>query len=169
MKKLLLIAIVLLAACRDDTAENRPDPVAITAESTAFFCQMNLVEMKGPKAQIHLEGYEEPLFFARVMDGIAYLKNPEKMAPITAFYVSDMSLAPSWDAPGPDNWMLADDAFYVVGSDIRGGMDAPEFAPFSTQAAAQAFQASHGGDILRLADIPLDMVLGENTIDAQGS
>ncbi len=168
MMRFALIVILALAGCRDDLTAARPDPVPITAESTAFFCQMNLVEMRGPKAQIHLQGMEKPLFFARVMDGIAYMKNPEQIAPINAFYVSDMARAASWDDPGADNWMPAEDAFFVVGSDVLGGMDAPEIAPFSTREAAQAFQLEHGGEILGLADIPVDLVLGAGA-DNEGS
>jgi len=160
MKYLLLIAFSLLAACRDETATAPPPPMNITAESSAYFCKMSLVEMPGPKAQIFLDGIPGPLFFAQVRDGIAYLKEPEKTADILAFYVSDMARAKSWDKPGKDNWISGKTAFYVVGARVKGGMGAPEIAPFSTKAAAQDFANKKGGKVMQLDAIPDSAVLG---------
>ncbi|MFQ5622959.1 MAG: nitrous oxide reductase accessory protein NosL [Paracoccaceae bacterium] len=160
MRSVTLLLFVLLAACREDVAGEIPGPVAISEEATAFFCQMNVAEMPGPKAQAHLEGYPDPLFFAQVRDGVAYLKSPAKTAEMTAFYVSDMAKAPSWKDPGAENWILAADAYFVVGADVRGGMGAPELAPFGTAAAARAFADAHGGAVMTLDEIPADAVLG---------
>jgi copper chaperone NosL len=79
-----------------------------------------------------------------------------------------MSRAPSWDAPGAGNWIAAEDAIFVVGADVTGGMGAPELAPFETEQAARGFAALHGGEVMRLPDIPVDAVLGAVEIDVPG-
>lgn len=160
MRVSLFVLIAFLAGCRDDVAVQAPDPVVMTEEAVSHFCMMSLIEHPGPKAQIHLEGMPDPIFFAQVRDAIAYLKQPERTARIAAVYVSNMSRAPSWDAPGEANWIAAKDAVFVVGADVTGGMGAPELAPFETELAARDFSARHGGDVMRLQDIPDEAVLG---------
>lgn len=168
MRYATLVAIVLLAGCRDEAAVRAPEPVVMTAEAVSHFCMMSLDEHPGPKAQIHLEGLPDPIFFAQVRDGIAYLKQPERTAPIAAVYVSNMSRAPSWDAPGAGNWIAAEDAIFVVGADVTGGMGAPELAPFETEQGARDFAALHGGELMRLSEIPEEAVLGAVEIAVPG-
>jgi copper chaperone NosL len=168
MRYASLILTVLLAGCRDDDVAQAPDPVVMTEEAVSHFCMMSLDEHPGPKAQIHLEGMPYPIFFAQVRDGIAYLKMPERTARISAVYVSNMSRAPSWDAPGDENWIAAEEAVFVVGADVTGGMGAPELAPFETEQAAQDFAALHGGEVMLLQDIPEEAVLGAVEIAIPG-
>jgi len=166
MKKVLAIAVLLIAGCREEVAQSTPNPVAMTDEALGHYCQMVIAEHDGPKAQIHLEGMPQPIFFAQVRDGVAYLLEPEKTAPIRAFYVSNMSQAVSWAIPGPENWIAADTAFFVVGGDAKGGMGNPEIVPFGSDADAQRFAEIHGGAIQRLHDIPAEAVLGAVDRDA---
>lgn len=156
--KRLLIAVLLLAACKDEVAE-MPDPVAMTDEALGHFCLMQLDQHPGPKAQIHLAGLPDPIFFAQVRDALAYVKGPERDADIRAFYVSDMGAAPSWAVPGTDNWTDATTAHFVVGAQVRGGMGAPEIVPFFDAGAARAFAADKGGTVMRLDAIPPEVVL----------
>ncbi|WP_204115888.1 nitrous oxide reductase accessory protein NosL [Shimia biformata] len=163
MNRLALIALIAatsLAACKEDVAEAPPQPVALTEEALSYFCQMGVAEHGGPKGQIHLDGMPAPLFFAQVRDLVAYLKSPERDAEITAIYVSDMGVAPSWDAPGIENWTDANAAVFVVGAGVKGGMGAPEIVPFASQAGADAFVAQYGGDVLTLEQIPDDAAIG---------
>ena len=151
--KRLILALLLLSACKEEAAT--PPPVAMTDASTGYFCQMDLLGHPGPKAQIHLATYPgAPLFFSQVRDAVAYLRMPEQIDTVTATYVSDMGAAPSWTDPGATNWVMAGTAVYVVGSDMKGGMDAPEVVPFADPAKARAFAALHGGKVLALQDIP---------------
>ncbi len=151
--KRLLITLLFLTACKEDGPI--PLPVAMTADSTGYFCQMDILGHPGPKAQVHLATYPgAPLFFSQVKDAVAYLRMPEQIDTVTTTYVSDMGAALSWADPGATNWIAADKALYVVGSDAKGGMDAPEFVPFSDPAKAQAFAAQHGGKVTTLAGIP---------------
>ena len=150
MKRLLLV--LLLAACR--TEPEVPASAAMTPESVGYYCQMNVLEHPGPKAQVHLKDVLDPLFFSQVRDAIAYQRMPEQAAEIDAIYVSDMAHAPSWDQPGAENWVALDRAVFVVGSSRTGGMGAAETVPFSDPTAAQAFAAQFGGRVMALSDIP---------------
>ncbi|WP_417517970.1 nitrous oxide reductase accessory protein NosL [Minwuia sp.] len=167
MRVLLLMALIVLSACQEDDAEI-PGPAALTEETLSHFCRMQVIDHGGPKAQIHLEGYSYPIFFAQVRDGLAFLKGPEKFAPVVAIYVSDMGTAPSWENPGADNWIDARDAFFVVGARVTGGMGAPEVTPFLTRDAASAFAATKGGTIMTLEQIPDEAVLSPVEISLPG-
>lgn len=156
--KRLILALIVLAACKPDAADT-PPPVAMTAEAVGHYCQMNVLEHPGPKGQVHLKDVAAPLFFSQASDVVAYLRMPEQSHAVTAAYVTDMSRAPDWDHPGAQNWMLVQDAFFVVGSTRAGGMGAPEVVPFSARAEAEAFAAAHGGAVMRLDDIPDRAVL----------
>ena len=156
---ILLGCLLALVACGEDDTAALPPPVTMTEEALGHFCQMTLTEHPGPKAQVHLDGMPAPLFFSQVRDAIAFQRMPEQSHAITAIYVNDMAAAPSWEAPGIDNWLLAENAHFVVGSDAVGGMAAPELVPFGDYAAAQAFKAERGGTIMDLAQIPDSEVL----------
>lgn len=161
MRMLLAVALALtfLGACRDEVAE-APEPVDLTEEAVSHFCQMNVLSHKGPKGQIHLEGYPAPLFFSQVRDMVAYLKAPERDARILASYVTDMGQDRVWDAPETGRWMAADVALYVVDAGVLSGMGAPEIVPFATEAKAMAFIDRNGGHVAALADIPNAAVFG---------
>ncbi|WP_319545871.1 nitrous oxide reductase accessory protein NosL [Ruegeria conchae] len=164
MKRLALIALVALTACKEEVAK-APDPVDLTPDALSYFCQMNIAEHGGPKGQIHLDGYPAPLFFAQVRDMLAYLKSPERDAKITAVYVSDMGVAPSWGQPGISNWIAADGAIFVVGADVAGGMGAREVVPFAKLDEAQDFILRYGGSAVPLSDVPDAEVLGPVDLD----
>jgi copper chaperone NosL len=156
---LLVAALLALSACSEEVAQSTA-PQDMTAETLGHYCQMNLLEHPGPKAQVFLEGYPAPLFFSQVRDAIAYMRAPEQVAPIIALYVNDMGTArATWDLFGDGNWIVAKEAFYVVGSARKGGMGAPETVPFSSRERAEAFVLAEGGHVLRLSEITNDMVL----------
>lgn len=156
---LIAAAMALLSGCREDVAQST-FPQDMTPETLGHYCQMNLLEHPGPKAQIFLEGSPAPLFFSQVRDAIAYARGPEQIAPILAIYVNDMGAAgATWEQPGDGNWIAADKAFYVVGSARPGGMGAPEAIPFASRDGATAFARAEGGQVLALAEISDAMVL----------
>jgi copper chaperone NosL len=160
---LALLVAALLGACREDDAQIVPAAVPMTDDALGYYCQMALAEHPGPKGQIHLKGVSAPLFFSQVRDAIAYQRMPEQSHEIAAVYVSDMALAPSWDDPGANNWILAATAHFVVGSNAVGGMGAAEIVPFSDPAAAQAFAAARGGRVVGLDAITDADVLSPDT------
>ncbi|MDF1856043.1 nitrous oxide reductase accessory protein NosL [Pseudooceanicola sp.] len=148
----LLIAVttLLLAGCKEDSV-SLPQPVDMSAEAVGFYCQMDLLNHDGPKGQIHLSGLQAPIFFSQVRDTIAYLNMPEQSHAVLVAYVQDMSGDVSWARPG--GWIAADSAIYVTGSAMMGGMDAPEFVPFSDPVAAAAFAQTHGGVLRRFDEL----------------
>lgn len=148
----LSIAVISLSACREEVAA-LPDPIPLSADAAGYYCQMNLLEHEGPKAQIHLDGLPAPIFFSQVRDAIAYQRMPEQSHAIVAVYVQDMARAASWADPGADNWMNIDDAIFVLGGDVIGGMGAPEIVPFSERSAAEAFVSDHGGRVVTLDQV----------------
>ena len=160
------VLILLLAACREEAAQS-VTAVALSEDAIGHFCQMNLVEHPGPKAQVHLEGLPgAPLFFSQVRDAVAYQRMPEQSHPILAIWVNDMGAAgATWDDPGATNWIDAADAHFVVGAAVAGGMGAPELVPFSDPDAAAAFAAQNGGAVMRLAEIPDDAALAPVTVN----
>jgi copper chaperone NosL len=127
-----------------------PAAHTLTVDATGHYCGMLLSEHAGPKGQILLEGQDAPVWFSSVRDTLTFLNLPEEAKNIAAVYVSDMAKAPSWEQPGADNWVLAGNAFFVIGSDRQGGMGGEEAVPFSTEVAARAFIKQYHGRIVRL-------------------
>ncbi|MDQ7071886.1 MAG: nitrous oxide reductase accessory protein NosL [Rhodobacterales bacterium] len=157
----LLLPLAFVAGCKDDDLAQGDLPAAqiLTEDAAGHYCQMVILEHQGPKAQVFLDGMDAPLWFSQVRDGVAYLKSPEQSAEIRVLYVNDMGAAISWSEPGPENWIDAKTAYFVVGSDAIGGMGAPEIAPFSDPVKANEFASDHGGKVLKLDDISAETVL----------
>jgi copper chaperone NosL len=145
--KLALAALLLLAACSKQD-EAVPAPHAMTGDATGYYCGMLLTEHGGPKGQILLRGTDSPVWFSSVRDAINFLRLPEEPKDIGAVYVSDMAKAVTWENPGPENWIMATDAIYVVGSDKQGAMGGAEAVPFGAKDAAAAFATAHGGKVV---------------------
>jgi len=169
IRRILLMPLTLaiplaLGACSDDAPEV-PKPHAMTDDATGRYCHMLLSEHQGPKGQIYLKSEKEPIWFSSVRDTITFTLLPEEPKDIAAIYVTDMTDA-DWSQPGDDSWMDARDAYYVIRSDLAGGMGAPEAVPFKAEVGAKAFQAAHGGDIVRYDAIPKDYILSQVEPDA---
>jgi copper chaperone NosL len=168
MRLLSLIPIaVLLAACSDEAPIAVPQPITMTPDAVGHYCQMNVLDHDGPKAQVHLAGIGEPLWFSQVRDAFVFDRLPEETAEVAVIYVNDMGAAPSWEDPGVDNWIAADKALYVVGSSRRGGMGAPEFMPFADATAANRFAAAYGGEVVAYADITDEAVLAPVDVEPE--
>lgn len=153
MRRALLL-VLFLAACKEDAQDL--SPVALTEEAVGHYCQMNVLEHPGPKAQVHLDGLAGmPLFFSQVRDAVAYARLPEQDGVILAIYVNDMGAAgATWEEPGATNWIPAATAHYVVGSGVEGGMGAPELVPFASLEEASAFAERRGGRVVSLSEVP---------------
>ncbi|MBL4646945.1 MAG: nitrous oxide reductase accessory protein NosL [Rhizobiales bacterium] len=156
----VLLSLAVLSGCNDKTTETElPVSIALTEEAAGHYCQMEILEHDGPKAQLHLANMLAPLWFSQVRDGIAYLKSPEQSHEILVLYVNDMGAALSWSEPGMENWINAESAYFVVGSDAVGGMGAPELVPFADLDKAKEFSSQRGGEVMRLAEISAETVL----------
>ncbi|MEP3047045.1 MAG: nitrous oxide reductase accessory protein NosL [Roseibium sp.] len=162
----VLLAGALLAGCQEDVQIAKPAAIELTPEAAGHYCQMTVLEHNGPKAQIHLAGFQFPLWFTQVRDAVAFKLSPEETDKIAAIYVNDMDKAASWDQPGFDNWIDADDAWFVTGSRQAGGMGAPEVIPFGTEEGALKFATANGGSVLRLDGVPESYVFAPVEISA---
>ena len=157
----VVLAVAAVAGCDRRSAErSRPSPSEVLAEATGYYCGMRLAEHEGPKGQVYLASRSEPIWFSSVRDTIAFLRAPEEPRDIVAVYVNDMGRSASWQQPDRGAWVDARTAWFVIESQARGGMGAPEAVPFSEQAAAEAFRVSHGGRVVRLDEIPDDYLFG---------
>lgn len=155
---LALVAALALAACREEAG--KPAAHTLTDAAIGRYCGMMLTEHEGPKGQILLEGSDEPVWFSSARDVIVFTLLPEEPKDIAAIYVSDMGRATTWADPGADNWTDAKAASFVIGSAAEGGMGGAEAVPFADPAAAAAFVAEHGGEVVAFDAIPPDYVLG---------
>lgn len=156
----LVLGVAAVGGCTQEPPAPSPPPAEVNAESTGHYCGMLLVDHDGPKGQIHLASRSGPVWFSSVRDTIAFTRLPEEPRDITAIYVNDMARAVRWEQPEPGAWIDAREAWFVIDSDMRGGMGAPEAVPFSEERAAEAFRAQHRGRVVRLAEIPDRYVLG---------
>ncbi len=164
----LLLGMTVVGGCARERPAPPPPPAEVNAEATGHYCGMLLVDHDGPKGQIHLASRDGPVWFSSVRDTIAFTRLREEPRDITAIYVNDMGRGTQWEQPEPGAWVDARQAWFVIESEMRGGMGAPEAVPFSEERAAEAFRARHGGHVVRLAGIPDRYVLG--TMDpASGS
>jgi copper chaperone NosL len=165
MRRLLALVIagaaLALAGCDNAEVAKAPPPAKLTRDATGHYCRMIVLDHKGPKGQIHIAGKKKPVWFSSVRDTVAFTMLPEEPKRITAIYVNDMTDTP-WDRPGPDTWIDAKKALYVIGSSKRGGMGAAEAVPFKGEAAAKAFAAKFGGRVVAFDKIPRKYILGES-------
>lgn len=157
---LTVLLVTTLSGCTPESSVPPPQPAEVNDQATGYFCGMLLIEHEGPKGQVHLASRNEPLWFSSVRDTIAFTRLPEEPRDITAIYVNDMARAKRWEQPEPGAWVDAREAWFVIESEISGGMGAPEAAPFSEEHAAKTFREKHGGRVVRLTDIPDGYVLG---------
>ena len=164
MKRAVIFAL-LLAACQEETQDISAVP--LTEDAVGHYCQMDLLEHPGPKAQVHLDGAPGmPLFFSQVRDAVAYSRLPEQDGVILAIYVNDMGAAgATWENPGTVNWIPLETAHLVVGSTMEGGMGAPELVPFADLDAAAGFAAEKGGAVMALAAVPDAQVIAPVVLD----
>lgn len=159
--KLLLVSslVTLLTGCFGNEDIAIPGPMELTSNDQSYFCGMTAAGHPGPKAQIHILGRKNPIWFAATRDAVGYLKLPDESSEILALYVSDMGKA-SWLTPETGPWVDINKATLVIESSRSGGMGAPAVVPFAETAAAQSFVDQYGGRIVKLDDIPADYVLG---------
>lgn len=155
-----LAAVLILGGCGGEEQAQTVEPFALTESAIGRYCGMNVLEHPGPKGQVILGRIPEPIWFSSARDAVAFTMLPEEPKNIAAIYVSDMARASTWEEPGAENWIDAKQAFFVIGSTMRGGMGAEETIPFSTETAARDFAKENGGEVVGFADIPPDYVLG---------
>ncbi len=153
---LLLLLGAGLAGC-GEAERAKPPPRAWDEDALGYYCNMVVVEHRGPKAQIFLSRREDPFWFTSVRDGIAFSRAKDEPGRIRAFYVNDMG-STDWNRPSDRSWIDAETAWYVIGSRRRGGMGMPEAVPFADRGKAEAFARTYGGRIVTFEEIPDDYI-----------
>ena len=160
----VLSTSLVLAACDGaDTTAEAPAPTQLTRDAIGYYCNMIVADHTGPKGQIHVEGREAPVWFSSVRDAVAFTMLPEEPKRLAAIYVNDMGRA-DWNSPEDDTWINAREAWFVVGSDRRGGMGAMEVVPFGEEALARGFAHEHGGTVVQWKEIPQQYVLSDDAV-----
>ncbi len=89
--------------------------------------------------------FDSPLSLFQYLHDMARYSPGRSAHDVAASYVSDSAV--------PGQWLAAEGAFYVHGSDARGPMRAGNLPAFATPAAAQEFAARRGGKVLAFAQI----------------
>lgn len=149
----VLLVTILSSACSDRQPAAIVVPQELTRDAVGYFCGMTVLDHKGPKGQVFLTNRPQPLWFSSVRDTIAFTMLPGEPKNVAAIYVTDIGRA-SWDQPEPGTWIEAREAFYVLGSDRIGGMQAAELVPFASREDAKQFIKQHGGEIVVFDAIP---------------
>lgn len=142
----LLSAALLLGACNGETVPP-PQPQSPDGRAVSYFCAMTMAEHGGPGGQIFVRDRKGPVWLSSVRDAFAYLElEGVPLADVRAFYVTDMSSG--WGDSLSAPWIEARKALFVIGSDKDAAMGGKEAVPFADAAAAQAFAARHGGQVV---------------------
>lgn len=160
-KYIVLLFAFVLVACEKNQPVTMPSAQILTREANGYYCLMTVLNHNGPKGQIILSDKEQALWFTSVRDTISFTLSAEEPKNIAAIYVNDMTDA-NWDNPGVDNWVDARDAWYVIGSEVSGGMGASEAVPFSTKEKAALFAMKKGGTVHSFASIPEEYILASS-------
>lgn len=161
--RLLFSSLLVLgvSACLQDPALEKPAPEPLTREAEGHYCGMIIADHPGPKAQLFVAGRDKAVWFSSVRDAIAFTMLPEETDDIAVFYVTDMTGFQNWQIP-PAQWIEIQQAYFVIGSRMRGGMGAMETVPFATNVAAQDFASEYGGMVVRFDDVPTEYVLNSD-------
>lgn len=145
-----------LAACGRESADAAVAAAAdFGADASCSLDGMLLAEYPGPKGQVLVAGTAGREWYCDTLELLNELLRPEQVRKLRGAWVQDMARA-DWERPR-GHWIDARSAHYVLGSRRKGSMGVTA-APFADAAAAQAFQAQHGGRVLAFADIRPEMV-----------
>lgn len=149
-------ALGLLAGCESGkSASAGIVPVEIGRATSCSLDGMLLADYPGPKAQVHVDGRAEPMFFCDTVELFATLLSGEQSLAVRAIFVQDMGRA-EWEEP-KGHWIDARGAFFVVGGRRHGSMG-PTVGSFAQDEDARRFAADYGGKVLRYAEVTADMV-----------
>ncbi len=151
---LILILFAQLFILAPVVSANGKATDTVSPRTRCPVCGMFVAKYPNWVTKIQYEDSEKTNFFDGVKDMMVLYFNPERyMAPpreaIKNIYVKDYySLS----------WLSAQDAFYVVGSDVYGPMG-HELIPFETKEAAESFfKDHHGKEILTFDEITSELI-----------
>jgi len=151
----LVLAVLLLAGCTQESAETtaRPDPVHFESGDECHVCGMAITRFPGPKGEAFPEKGEKVQKFCSTRDLFAWLLQPENKNRDHTLYVHDMARA-DWHESDDRHLIDAREAWYVVGSEKTGAMG-PTLASFASQDDAAAFAGEFGGNVLAFKEVTM--------------
>lgn len=149
-------AVAGLMMCLLLTACDNPAQATYSSAAAAFHpsdechvCGMIINGFPGPKGEVvERAGVKK---FCSTAEMIGWWLQPENHHSDAKLYVHDMGRSP-WTAPDDAHLIDARDAFYVVGTQLKGAMGVV-LASFSSREAAENLVAQQGGRLLRFSEI----------------
>ncbi len=161
--KFMALVIMLLSVNACSSKNNAPkvahDPVAIEAGEECHLCGMVISKFSGPKGEVY-DRNGKVQKFCSTRDLFSWYLQPENQISTQEIFVHDMVQTP-WDKPDDHHLVPAREAWYVMGSDMKGAMG-PTLASFKKQVDAKAFMATHGGKLLQFKEVTMDMMTAMN-------
>lgn len=160
----------------DAGSEPAPDPVALDDGAACDACGMVIAEHYGPSGQVfygddYPEGRDGPAWFdsTRELFTARFAAEDRGHRPV-ATYVTDYGsvdyeiVEEDGDRyvsahVGAETFARADDAAFVVESDVLGAMG-PELLPFGDRNDAESFAESNGGRVVDHGEITPELVGG---------
>lgn len=152
---LVALAAFALTACSgsEEQATAKAAPVNFATGDECHVCGMVITNFPGPKGQAITEKDQHVRKFCSTRDMFAWALQPENVNRNHTLYVHDMAET-EWASPDDTALIDARDAFYVVGSSRKGAMG-PTLASFASQADADYFANSHGGEVLAFSEVTM--------------
>lgn len=148
-----LLLALSLAGCKADPPKVAQAPVDILRSDTSATCGMSIWKAPGPRAEAYLRGRKTPVKFGSTRDLFSYALQPDNRHVVQALFVQDVARI-DWAHPSnaAATFVDARTAYYVAWQPLIGSMG-PTLASFARQSDARAFQARHGGAVLRFSQI----------------
>ncbi|GIU15307.1 nitrous oxide reductase accessory protein NosL [Shewanella glacialipiscicola] len=156
---LLLLIPLLLTGHKSEATEQIHQAEMIHEHDRCHLCGMVITKYPGPKGQVHLKADKMVPKFCSSRDMFNFALQSENKRQIDYMMVHDAATT-NWDQPDDSAFIDAKSAFYVYGTTKKAVMG-PAVAPFSTQAAAEAFAKEYGGRVLTFNDITLELLAGD--------
>ena len=153
-----IFALLFLTACSNEEATEQTNntPVAIESGDECHLCGMVITGFPGPKGELFEGRQSHVRKFCSTRDLMSWYLQPENKPNSKEIYVHDMSRS-DWNSPNDEHMINAKDAWYVVGSSMKGAMG-PTLASFAQKTSADEFVAKHGGTVLGFEAITMDIL-----------
>lgn len=146
---LIITAVILFIINKNKKIDENILPINLNKTHICANDSMIIINYKGPKAQIVWKNNNRS-FFCEVREGFYESTNKIKNKNIKAFFVQNFDNL-IWGSY-INNWMHAENAYYVIDSNINGAMGL-SYVPFKKLDNAKKFLEKYGGKIIKYKDI----------------
>ncbi|WP_415755478.1 nitrous oxide reductase accessory protein NosL [Pseudomonas leptonychotis] len=147
---LALLVALGLTACGDPEQQVQTlTPVAFHSDDECHVCGMIIGDFPGPKGEAIEQNSVKK--FCSAAELIGWWLQPENQHLSAKLYVHDMGRS-EWAKPDDSHLIDATQAYYVVGTQLKGAMGVV-LATFADEQAAQQLAAREGGRVLSFAEI----------------